>query len=119
MTVLKETPRDETKDCRNCMNCMRRVSQVTRVAKITQLSLPSYDGLQGFGTPPPYGQHQADKLESHAEVFVFEAAIESHSGFGGWAEDFYLHEEHYDGPIALISPDGIMGTPPAQGLPVG
>ncbi len=86
MAVLKETPQDETNNCGNCMNCMRRVSQVTLTVNITRLSLPSYDGLKGFGTPPPYGQHQGDKLESHAEVFVFEAAFESHSGTGGWAK---------------------------------
>ncbi len=92
---------------------------MTLAANITRLSLPSYDGLEGFGTPPPYGQHQADKLESHAEVFGVEAADQCQSGSGSWAEAFHPHEEHYDGPIVLISPDGIMGTPPAQGLPVG
>ncbi len=86
MAVLKETPQGEIKNCGTCMNCMRRVSQVTLAANITRLSLPIYDSLEDFGTAPPYGQHQAHKLESHAEVFVFEAAIETHSESGGWAE---------------------------------
>ncbi len=61
---------------------MKRVSQVTLAANITRLILPSYDGLEDFGTPPPYGQHQIDKLELPTEAFGFETVDGSHSGPG-------------------------------------
>ncbi len=98
---------------------MKRVGQVTLAANITRLILPSYDGLEDFGTPPPDGQHQNDKLELPTEAFGFETVDGGHSGPWGWAEAVYPQEEHNDGPSTRISPGGIKGTQQAHGRQVG
>ncbi len=115
MALLKETPQDDVKNCRNCMNCRRRFSQGDLAANITRPRLPGYDGLEDFGTHPLYGRHHFDKHVPDADAFVFESTDEVLSDVGSRAEAFHPVEEEYDGPIALVRPDGLLAPPPAHG----
>ncbi len=83
-------------------------------ANITRPRLPGYDGLEDFGTPPPYGRHHLDKHEPPVDVFVFESADGSRSNAESRAEALHPVEEEYDGPIALVRQDGFLAPKPTQ-----